>query len=306
MNITPLHCKWVTLASGNLNFLLTQLIIWNKTRRNIKRSFSDIYFRIWAVNRAAVHKNKDQNIMIDELEPYFVSWWLGIPHFILCKLAHISLHCLPLSVDASEVKEWRCNTSVEKLSTHFRSLLGPTIYFYRKTSLQISLFIFLERSLNKSISHFVLLAIFFSCFLFWMCQIFYRRANNITISEALYSWYPGDSAPLLSSDWSMFWVLASHWSALTIGSLETRDLRGSKTFETDLLLLFPELHKAQNNRQVSEVNKKKTQERINKKRFFSSFFKAIHVCCIFWDILNWLMQNKESWVKDFSKVLKGE
>ena len=35
MNITPLHCKWVTLASGNLNFLLTQLIIWNKIRRSI-------------------------------------------------------------------------------------------------------------------------------------------------------------------------------------------------------------------------------------------------------------------------------
>ena len=149
-----------------------------------------------------------------------------------------------------------------------------------------------------------MLQIFFlSCFLFWMCQIFYRRANNITISEALYSWYPGDSVPLLSSDWSMFWVLAPHWSILTMSSLETRDLRGSKTFETDLLLLFPELHKAQNNRQVSEVNKNWGEY---KSRTFFSFFKAVHVCCIFWDILNWLMQNKESWVKDFSKVLKGE
>ena len=149
-----------------------------------------------------------------------------------------------------------------------------------------------------------MLQIFFSCFLFWMCQIFYRRANNITISEALYSWYPGDSVPLLSSDWSMFWVLAPHWSILTMSSLETRDLRGSKTFETDLLLLFPELHKAQNNRQVSEV--KKNWGEYKSRTFFILFFMAVHVCCIFQDILNWLMQNKESWVKDFSKVLRGE
>ena len=34
---------------------------------------SDIHFRIWAVNRAAVHKNKDQNIMFDDIKSYFVS-----------------------------------------------------------------------------------------------------------------------------------------------------------------------------------------------------------------------------------------
>ena len=107
----------------------------------------------------------------------------------------------------------------------------------------------------------------FLCFPFWMCQIFYRRANNITISEALYFWYPRDSAPLLFSDWLMFWILASHWSILTIGCVGTRDLRGGKTFETDLLLLFPELHKALNNRQVSEVNKEENKN-INQEKFF--------------------------------------
>ena len=113
----------------------------------------------------------------------------------------------------------------------------------------------------------------FLCFPFWMCQIFYRRANNITISEALYFWYPGDSAPLLFSDWSMFWILASHWSILTIGCVGTRDLRGGKTFETDLLLLFPELHKALNSRQVSEVNKEENRNIYQENSFYVIFFE---------------------------------
>ena len=129
----------------------------------------------------------------------------------------------------------------------------------------------------------------FLCFPFWMCQIFYRRANNITISEALYFWYPGDPEPLLSSDWPMFLIRASHWPILTLGSVGTWDLRASKTFETDLLLLFPELHKAQNNRQVSEVNKQTkniNMKYINKQEFY----------CIFWDIskLTYAKQKKLS------------
>ena len=129
----------------------------------------------------------------------------------------------------------------------------------------------------------------FLCFPFWMCQIFYRRANNITISEALYFWYPGEPEPLLSSDWPMFWIRASHWPIHTLGSVGTWDLRASKTFETDLLLLFPELHKAQNNRQVSEVNKQTKNinvKYINKQEFY----------CIFWDIskLTYAKQKKLS------------
>ena len=63
---------------------------------------------------------------------------------------------------------------------------------------------------------------------------------------------------------------------MTMSSVGTRDLRGSKTFETDLLLLFPELHKAQNNRQVSEVNKQ--TKNINIKyiyinKSFTAFFR---------------------------------
>ena len=117
---------------------------------------------------------------------------------------------------------------------------------------------------------------FFLCFPFWMCQIFYRRANNITISEALYFWYPGDLDPLLFSDWPMFWTLASHWSILMIGCVGTRGLRGGKTFETDLLLLFPELHKALNNRQVSEVNKEENKN-INQENSFYGYFENVCV-----------------------------
>ena len=124
----------------------------------------------------------------------------------------------------------------------------------------------------------LLLACFkcFLCFPFWMCQIFYRRANNITISEALYFWYPGDLDPLLFSDWPMFEMLAFHWSILMIGCVGTRGLRGGKTFETDLLLLFPELHKAQNNRQVSEVNKEENKN-INQENSFYGYFENVCV-----------------------------
>ena len=133
---------------------------------------------------------------------WVISLRVSIPHYFM----HISTFALPLPLLMHQKKkEWRCNTSAEKLSTHFRSMLGSTINFYRKHPSKFFIKMFRNKWIQRIKWKYKDINIkCFLCFPFWMCQIFYRRANNITISEALYSWYPGDSAPLLSSDWSMF------------------------------------------------------------------------------------------------------
>ena len=141
-NIIPLPYKWVALASGNLSFLLPQLIMWKKDENLDSSSLYCKYCRwimiYWQrfssscrskkLLKGPLFKHKEENVVS--------SWhWaiFGIPHYFMQISSQHTLHCPPLSVDASEEKEWRCNTSAEKLSTHFRSMHGSTIYFYRKT-----------------------------------------------------------------------------------------------------------------------------------------------------------------------------
>ena len=108
---------WLLLSVEELS--LSQMIYWQRFSSSCRSN---------KLLRAPLIKHKEENVVS--------SWhWaiFGIPHYFMQISTEHTLQCTPLSVDASEEKEWRCNTSAEKLSTHFRSMHGSNIYFYRKT-----------------------------------------------------------------------------------------------------------------------------------------------------------------------------